>query len=163
METDADLKRDVEAELGWDPVVKTLSIKVTVRDGVVALSGRVEAYTERCAVERAAQRVNGARSIQLDLEVQLPPELQRGDAEIAQAARAALQWAAPSLMDDVQISVDDGWLTLEGEVDRGSLRKRVEEAMRDLVGLVGLSNRLTLTNSAAAAGAFLRAEYALGR
>jgi osmotically-inducible protein OsmY len=153
METDADLKRDVEAELGWDPVVKTLPIKVTVRDGVVTLSGRVEAYTERCAVEKVMQRLNGARSIKLDLEVQVPEELQRSDAEIAQAARAALQWSAPSLLDAVSISVDDAWLTLEGEVDRASLRKRVEEAMRDLTGLVGLTNRLTLRSPAAAAGA----------
>jgi osmotically-inducible protein OsmY len=163
METDADLKRDVEAELAWDPAVKALGLKVKVRDGEVTLAGRVQAYADRCVVEKLLQRITGARAVKLDLDVVLAPEDQRSDAEIAQAARAALQWAAPSLMDDVQISVDDGWLTLEGEVDRGSLRKRVEEAMRDLVGLVGLSNRLTLTNSAAAAGAFLRAEYALGR
>ena len=160
METDADLKRDVEAELAWDPAVKALPIQVKVRDGVVTLSGRVEAYTERCAVERAAQRVNGARSIQLDLEVRLPPELQRGDAEIAQAARAALQWSAPSLLDDVAISVDDGWLTLDGEVDRASLRKRVEDAMRDLTGLVGLTNRITLRSRP---GAALRIDAALMR
>lgn len=151
METDADLKRDVEAELAWDAAVKALPIKVAVRDGVVTLSGQLEAYTERCAVERALQRVNGARSIKLDLEVVLPPELQRGDAEIAQAARAALQWSAPSLMDDVSVSVDDGWLTLEGEVDRASLRKRVEDAMRDLTGLVGLTNRITLRSRGASA------------
>ena len=130
METDADLKRDVEAELAWDAAVKALPIKVTVRDGVVTLSGQLEAYTERCAVERALQRVNGARSIKLDLEVVLPPELQRGDAEIAQAARAALQWSAPSLMDDVSVSVDDGWLTLEGEVDRAERAGRRPRIVR---------------------------------
>jgi osmotically-inducible protein OsmY len=163
METDADLKRDVEAELAWDSAVKALGLKVKVRDGEVTLAGRVQAYADRCVVEKVLPRITGARAVKLDLEVVLAPEDQRSDAEIAQAARAALQRAAPSLMDEVQISVDDGWLTLQGEVDRGSLRKRVEEAMRDLAGLVGLCNRLTLSGSAAAAGAFLRAEYALGR
>lgn len=151
METDADLKRDVEAELGWDPAVKALGIKVQVRDGVVTLSGRVEAYTDRCAVEKAVQRVNGARAVKFDIEVVLPPEVQRSDADIAQAARAALQREAPSVMDDVDIGVDDGWLTLEGEVDRSSLRKRVEEAMRDLTGLVGISNNITVRGAAGTA------------
>jgi osmotically-inducible protein OsmY len=129
----------------------------------VTLSGRVLAYVDRCAVEKALQRINGARSIKLDIEVQLPPEDQRSDAEIAQAARTALQWSAPSLMDDVQISVDDGWLTLEGEVERGSLRKRVEDAMRDLTGLVGLSNRITLRTSATPASVSQRIQQALMR
>ncbi|MDZ5461299.1 BON domain-containing protein [Azohydromonas lata] len=162
METDADLKRDVEAELAWDPAVKVLGLKVKVRDGEVTLAGRVPAYTDRCAVEKLLQRLNGARSFKLDIEVVLAPEDQRADAEIAQAARAALQWSAPSLLDDVHISVDDGWLTLDGEVDRPSLRKRVEEAMRDLAGLVGLSNRIKVPG-AAAAGASARAQHAFLR
>lgn len=162
METDADLKRDVEAELAWDPAVKALGLKVRVRDGEVTLAGRVPAYTDRCVVERVLPRLNGARSVKLDIEVVLSPEDQRADAEIAQAARAALQWSAPSLLDDVHISVDDGWLTLDGEVDRSSLRKRVEEAMRDVVGLVGLTNRIKLPGGAAAAtGA--RAQHAFLR
>jgi osmotically-inducible protein OsmY len=151
METDADLKRDVLAELAWDPAVNALNLKVAVRDGVVTISGRLEAYSERCAVEKALQRINGARDFQLKLDVVLPLELQRSDAEIAQAARAALQWSAPALMDDVSLSVCDGWLTLEGEVDRPSLRRRVEEAMRDLTGLVGVSNKLKVPGSAASA------------
>ena len=39
MKTDVDLKRDVTAELGWDPAAKSTAIGVAVKDGVVTLSG----------------------------------------------------------------------------------------------------------------------------
>ena len=46
MKTDADLKREVEAELAWDPAVKSTAIGVAVKDGVVTLSGHLESYAE---------------------------------------------------------------------------------------------------------------------
>ncbi|NML18309.1 BON domain-containing protein [Azohydromonas caseinilytica] len=159
METDADLKRDVEAELAWE-AVNVAGLKVGVRSGVVTLKGSVEAYSERCALERALQRINGASAIRLDLEVKLPPECRRSDEEILEAAQDALRWHVPALADEVRLSVDQGWLTLEGELDRAAQRKRVEEAMREVTGLLGLSNRITVYGGLSAA-AFRRSQAAL--
>jgi len=39
MKTDAQLQRDVQHELGWDPAVKSTDIGVIVKDGVVTLTG----------------------------------------------------------------------------------------------------------------------------
>lgn len=143
METDAELKRDVEAELAWE-AVNVAGLKLSVRNGVVALKGSVEAYGERCAVERALQRINGAGAVRLDVEVKLPPECRRSDEEILEAAQDALQWHLPALADEVRLRVEQGWLTLDGELDRAAQRRRVEEALRDVTGLVGLTNRITV-------------------
>ena len=44
MALDSDIKRDVEAELKWDPVIDAGDIAVAVRNGVVTLTGFVRSY-----------------------------------------------------------------------------------------------------------------------
>ena len=44
MKTDANLKKDVTAELAWDPAVKSTAISVAVKDGVVTLTGHLETF-----------------------------------------------------------------------------------------------------------------------
>ena len=69
MKTDADLKRDVITELGWDPAVRSTAIGVAVKDGVVTLTGHLETFAEKHAASRAVQRVAGVKAIALELDV----------------------------------------------------------------------------------------------
>lgn len=144
MKTDADLKRDVAAELAWDPAVKSTAIGVAVKDGVVTLTGHLDTFAEKHAVSRALQRVAGVKAIALELDVKLAPGHQRSDTEIAANAEQALKWSTLVPPEAVRITVDHGWITLQGELDWEYQRRSVEKAIRPLMGVVGISNEIKL-------------------
>ncbi|NUO71766.1 MAG: BON domain-containing protein [Frateuria sp.] len=144
MKTDMDIKADVTGELMWDPAVNATNIGVAVKDGIVTLSGTVDTYMQKHSVERAARRVGGVRGIAVDLEVRLAPGHARTDSEIAQAAAHALLWHSLVPHDTVKVEVEDGWLTLAGEVDWPYQSASAEQAVRPLVGVKGVQNEIRL-------------------
>ena len=103
------------AELKWEPRVAPNEIGVAVKDGVVTLTGWVDAYQKKSAAEEAAHRVRGVRAVANDIEVRLPSTAERTDADIAAAVRA-LEWDAFVPVDKLDITVSKGWVTLRGEV-----------------------------------------------
>src|SRR6478752_5816140 len=117
MKSDTQLKADVTEELEWNPAINATNIGVMVKDGLVTLAGHLDTFAEKHAVERAVRRVAGVRGIALDLDVKLAKEHKRSDSEVAQAAIMALR--LNSLVPDgkVKVEVEDGWVTLTGEVD----------------------------------------------
>ncbi len=163
MKSDAELKRDIEAELAWDPMVRSNEIGVAVKDGVVTLSGHLETYSEKWAVEKVLRRVPGVKAIALELDVRLSPAHRRSDTDIAQAAELALTWHSLVPPEAVRVTVDNGWITLQGDVEWDFQRKSAEKALRDLRGVVGLSNEITIRRKATASGLEKRIEEALTR
>jgi osmotically-inducible protein OsmY len=134
-----EIRQDVVEELAWDNSLDAPAIGVAVTDGAVTLTGHVRSYAEKRAAEKAAKRVHGVLAVANDLEVRLPTSLQRDDTDIATAAASALQWRV-SVPYAVHVTVERGWLTLSGEVDWAYQRRAVENAVRDLAGVRGLSN-----------------------
>ena len=143
MKTDADLKRDVEDELAWDPSIGSTAIGVAVKDGVVTLTGHIATYAEKYAAQKALRRVAGVKAIALELDVRLSPEHRRSDTDIAVAAEQSLKWDTV-VPDQVRLTVDKGWVTLQGEVEWDYQRRSAEKAVRSLMGVVGVSNEITL-------------------
>lgn len=144
MKTDSELKRDVMEELAWDPAVKADAVGVAVKNGVVTLSGHLETFIEKHAVSRAVRRVDGVQAIALELDVKLEPSHQRSDTDIATSAEQALKWNVVVPKDAIRLTVDHGWVTLQGTVDWDFQRRSVEKAVRPLMGVVGISNDITL-------------------
>ena len=144
MKTDEQLKKDVAAELAWDPAINTTHIGVAVRSGIVTLSGTLDTYVQKHAVERAVRRVSGVRGIALDLEVRLAPGDARTDSEIAQAAAHALRWHSLVPEDKVKVEVEDGWIRLSGETDWAYQRASAEQSVRPLVGVRGVTNDISI-------------------
>jgi osmotically-inducible protein OsmY len=145
MKTDAQLKADVTDELAWDPAINATHVGVMVQDGVVTLAGHLDSFAEKHAVERAVRRVSGVRGIALDLDVRLPTEHQRTDAEIASAATSALSLNTLVPRGKIQVEVEKGWVTLTGEVDWGYQVASAEQCIRPLAGVRGLHNKITVT------------------
>ncbi|HVN32265.1 MAG TPA: BON domain-containing protein [Thermoanaerobaculaceae bacterium] len=143
MKTDIDLKRDVEDELEWEPTVDPAAIGVAVKDGAVTLTGTVRYYGEKWAAERAVKRVAGVKAVAEEIKVKPSESDQRTDSDIAQATAQALKWRiwVPS---QVKARVEDGWLTLEGEVKRQCERNAAEDAVRYLPGVRGVSNLISV-------------------
>lgn len=163
MKSDAQLKKDVEAELEWDPTFDAAHVGVSVKDGVVALSGHLDNYAEKLAAERAAQRVEGVKAVAVDIDVRLAPGHQRGDAEIAAAAETALRWHTLVPEDRVKVLVEKGWITLSGEVDWDYQRNHAAKAVRALTGVTGVTNLITLKPQVTPANITHRIQAALQR
>jgi len=163
VKTDADLKRDVTAELAWDPAVKATAIGVAVKAGVVTLTGHLETFAEKYAAERALRRVAGVQAIALELDVKLSPDHKRSDTDIATSAEQALKWNTLVPPEDIRLTVDHGWVTLRGEVEWDYQRRSAEEAIRPLMGVVGISNEITLRIKPKAADLSRKIEDALMR
>jgi osmotically-inducible protein OsmY len=144
--TDAQIRRDVEAELNWEPAVRDASaIGVAVTRGVTTLSGHVRTYAEKCASERAAERVSGVTALVSELDVHLPSSLERTDEEIAEAAvNAVINWSASIPSNSIRVGVSKGWVTLDGAVEWQFQRDAAEEAVRHLPGVTGVSNLIAL-------------------
>ena len=98
MKTDAHIKADVTDELAWDPAVNATGIGVAVKDGVVTLTGHLDSYAEKHAVEQAVHRVAGVRGIAVELDVRLATEHKRSDSDIAQAAAMSGFGSGPLLI-----------------------------------------------------------------
>ncbi|MDO8775814.1 MAG: BON domain-containing protein [Burkholderiaceae bacterium] len=163
MKTDAQLKRDVLAELEWDPSINATRVGVAVNDGVVLLTGHLDTFGEKQAVENAVQGVAGVKAIAVELDVKLEPHHQRSDAEIAAAIETAFKWHALVPEDRIQVKVEKGRVTLSGEVDWHYQRHNAELVVRPVTGVVGVSNNLTLREREASEYVTKRIQDALTR
>jgi osmotically-inducible protein OsmY len=144
MRLDSDIKRDVEAELGWEPGIEADDIAVAVRDGVVTLTGFVHSYGDRYAAEGIAKRIQGVAGVANDIEVNLPWDGRQSDPEIARDAVAALKDQLPHSADGIQVTVKDGRITLEGNVEWSYQRSRAGEAVRHIKGVKAVKNSLAI-------------------
>jgi osmotically-inducible protein OsmY len=142
MKSDLGIKQDVSDELLWEPAVDAAAIGVEVDHGVVTLTGHVQSYTEKLAAEHAAERVAGVRGVVQKIEVRLPGT--HADEDIAQAARSALEWHASLPSNRIEVLVENGWVTLSGEVDWPYQSELAARAVGTLRGVGGLINRLKI-------------------
>jgi osmotically-inducible protein OsmY len=141
------MQQNIIAELRWEPSVNAAEIGVAVKDGVVSLNGTVDTYAQKFAAERAVERVAGVRAIADELKVVVAGSFQRTDADIARAASNALAWDT-EVPDGVTVVVQDGWVTLSGKVPWYFQKAAAERAVRYLVGVRGVSDKLEVSHPA---------------
>jgi osmotically-inducible protein OsmY len=142
--TDEEIQKDVLNELKWDPRVQSTEIGVAVKNGVVTLTGWVDSFYKRWAAEEAAHRVRGVLAVANDIEVRLPVSAERTDADIAAAAIHALEWDAGVSIDNLDVTVSKGWVTLRGVVEWEYQKHDAERVVRRLKGVKGVTNLLTI-------------------
>ncbi|HEY9222883.1 MAG TPA: BON domain-containing protein [Variovorax sp.] len=144
MKSDTQIRDDVLAELRWDPAINETDVGVIVKDGNVTLTGHLSSYAEKYAAERAVQRVLGVKGVAVELDVRLPSNHQRTDAEIAAAVERAIEWHTLIPTEKVHPKVEKGWVTLSGEAEWDYQRRAAEGAVRNLLGVTGVTNLITL-------------------
>jgi osmotically-inducible protein OsmY len=144
VKTDLQLQQDVVAELKWEPSVDSTQIGVEVKDGVVTLAGHVGSYAEKWSAERAAQRVAGVRALAVEMDVRIQGSSQRNDVDIARAAESVLQWSVYLPAGAIKVMVEQGWITLSGEVPWNYQRRAAADAVRGLMGVTGVSDQITI-------------------
>ena len=144
MKNDNQLQKDVVAELSWEPCIQSKDIAVSVKDGIVTLNGNVPTYAEKFAAESAAKRVTGVSGIAEELKVNLTNAHQRNDGDIAKAATVALAGNTSIPQEQVKVVVENGWVTLTGELEWNYQRDYAHNAVRHLIGVKGVSNDLVV-------------------
>ena len=163
MRLDEDIKRDVEDELRSDPALDASGIAVAVTNGVVTLTGYVRSFRQRRRAEEDAKHVVGVVGLANDLEVRIPLIHRRPDPEIARDAIEAIKRELPYSWENIKIVVEDGWITLEGEVEWQYQRRRAEEAVEDVRGVTGVVNKIEVRPRVAPVEIKRRIEEALRR
>ena len=144
MSRDDQLQKAVLAELHWEPSITAAHIGVTAENGIVTLSGHVHSFRQKHAAEMATGRVKGVKAVAEEIEVHLPSEFKRDDVEIAGAALNRLFWNEGTPRDAIKIKVEKGWLTLTGEVNFHFQKETAEREVRNLIGVTGVSNQITV-------------------
>ena len=144
MSQDDHLQRAVLAELAREPGVTAAHIGVTANAGVVTLTGHVRGFVDKYRAADAAARVRDVRAVANELDVRLSAEDRRTDEDIAKAAIARLAWNASVPWDSIKVTVEKGWITLSGQVERYYQKDAAEQDLRHLLGVVGLSNEIAI-------------------
>jgi osmotically-inducible protein OsmY len=151
MSDDQRLKQAVLDELKWEPSVNAAHIGVSATGGVVTLMGHVESYSEKFAAEKAARRVKDVKGIAEEIEVQLPFNVKHDDEDIATAAVNRMNWDTSVPKDSVKAKVENGWITLTGEVDWHYQQEAAAHDVRGLWGVVGVLNQISIRSKPNAA------------
>jgi osmotically-inducible protein OsmY len=142
--SDKDLRQFIIDELDFEPSVDAANIGVAVENGVVTLSGHVASYAEKMAAEAAVRRVKGVRAIAEEIEVRYAFDKKTGDDEIAKRALDIIRWSATVPQDRIQLTVQNGWVTLSGQVDWWYQKNAAADAVRKLSGVSGVINNVTI-------------------
>lgn len=142
MSDDEKIRQRIIDELEFEPALNAAQIGVGVQEGVVTLSGHVRSFLEKHTAERAALRVKGVRAVAQEIEVRLPADKKHADDEIAARAIKILDWdlAVPSTA--IAVKVEQGVVTLSGDVDWAYQRAEAEQDMRKLSGVKSVINSI---------------------
>ena len=139
------LERGVIARLEDDPrIADSAEIAVAGDGGIVTLRGTVERFSQRHAAEHDARRVEGVYEVINHLKVNLLGVDRREDDEIRGAALQNLIWDAELPSDSIDVKVQDGWVTLKGDVSFQFQSDAAYDDVSKLYGVAGVTNEITV-------------------
>lgn len=143
MKTNEELQRDVQNAIKWEPQLNAAEIGVTAKDGVITLMGTVDAYYKKIEAENAAKNVDGVKAVVEEIEIKYSSNT-KSDEDIAKDALKALtdNWNVPQ--ERIQIKVEKGWVTLEGQVTWNYQKEAANKSIGHLTGVKGVTNRIKI-------------------
>ena len=116
---DEEISDEVSGALRLDPIVEKYDIKVTTVNGKVYLNGRVDSFYEKARAEDVASRQPGVIEVQNNLIVDYVWE-PKPDWAIKEDVESEFAWSLMVDGGDIDVSVENGHVTLTGEVDAWS-------------------------------------------
>ena len=145
MKTNEELQKDVQNALKWEPLLHAAEIGVSVKDGVVTLTGTVDSYTKKTEAESAVKSIIGVKALVENIEVKYASTYaKKDDNDIAKEIINAINWNWEVPNDKVKVKVENGWVTLEGELSWNYQRTAAKDAVSKLAGVMGVSNNITI-------------------
>jgi len=163
MNNDQELQKNVLEAIRWEPFLVNDNIGVSAHDGVVTLTGTVNSYIKKTHSEFAAKSVAGVKAVIEELEVRFDTHDEKTDSEIADDVLKALKLNLVVPQEKIQVKVEDGWVTLDGEVQWNYQKEAAKEALQNLSGIKRLTNNILIKSDAADAVEKKTIEHALLR
>ncbi|MFT6868483.1 MAG: osmotically-inducible protein OsmY [Cyclobacteriaceae bacterium] len=144
MKSNQELHTDIYNALKWEPLLHAAEIGSTAKYGVVSLLGVVDNYVKGMEVENATKKVIGVKALVENIKVNFPSNWSKTDAEIANEVLTGLQnnWLVP--IDKVAVKVEDGWVTLEGEMPWKYQKEAAKSEVSHLLGVKGVTNKIII-------------------
>lgn len=144
MKSDVQILQDVLDQLAWEPDITATDITVTVKNGIVTLEGLVNTYSQKVTAEEAVKKIAGVRAVAEEIQVRISPAYKKTDAEIAEAVLFALKWNSHIPDGDIKVMVQEGVVTLEGEVEWDFQRIAARNAIKNLAGVRWINNNIMI-------------------
>lgn len=145
MRNNAELQKDVQDAIKWEPLLNAAEIGVTVKDGVVTLTGNVDSYSKKSEAEDAAKNVAGVKAVVENINIKFSSDwAKKDDNEIANEILNAYKWNWKVPNDKVKVKVEKGWVTLGGELHWNYQKEAAKDAVKNLLGVMGVNNRITI-------------------
>ena len=144
MISDTELQRTVTDELRWNPSIDAKHIGVSAKDGIVTLTGYVTSYFQKKKAESLVKHIAHVKAVVDELELKLPNSARRSDLDLAESALEVLRLNVLVPSDKVLVTVDEGWIVLDGVVDWQYQRTAAEDAIRFITGVRGITNMITV-------------------
>lgn len=144
MKTNEDLQKDVQDAIKWEPLLNAAEIGVTVKDGIVSLTGIVDSYAKKVEAEEAAKQVAGVQAVVERIEVRLDTARAEEDHEIAREVVNVLKESQQVPTDHVLVKVEKGWVTLEGELSWQFQKEAAKQLVNNLISVEGLTNNIII-------------------
>ncbi|MBX4958191.1 BON domain-containing protein [Rhizobium lentis] len=160
---DITLRQNIIDELDFEPSIDAANIGISVEDGIVTVTGHVSSYSEKETAERVVKRIKGVRGIAQEIEVRIFGNHETSDDDIARRAVNMLDWNVSVPKGAIQVKVQKGWVTLTGKAEWQYQKNAAADAVRNLAGVVGLSNLIEISPSVSAADVKKRIEDAFKR
>jgi osmotically-inducible protein OsmY len=160
---DFDIKAEVKEALDWEPALDARAINISVKNGIVTLTGSVPSYPEKHAAEKAAGLIRAVKAVACELTVSLPALNARTDQDIARAAADAIAWNTLLGNTDIQVFVDKGRITLEGTVNWNYQRQSADRSVRYLAGVRDVNDHIVVVPRAEQVAVKSQIESALVR
>ncbi|NKK71032.1 BON domain-containing protein [Rhizobium leguminosarum bv. viciae] len=160
---DITLRQNILDELDFEPSIDAANIGISVEDGIVTLSGHVGSYSEKETAERVVKRIRGVRGIAQEIEVRVFGNYETADDDIARRAVNMLDWNVCVPKGAILVKVQKGWVTLTGKAEWQYQKDAAADTVRNLAGVVGLSNMIEISPRVSAADVKKRIEDAFKR
>jgi len=146
MKTDFEIQQDVMAELLWEPALNGTQIGVSVNQGIVMLSGVVDTYYKKVLAEKATKKVSGVKAVAEEITVSVRGGKTHTDVDIAKAVVNALEWNSSIDDSKIKVQVENGEVTLDGEVEWNFQKISAQKAVENLAGVRHIINNLHVKN-----------------
>jgi osmotically-inducible protein OsmY len=141
MKTNEILQKDVQDAIKWEPLLHAAEIGVIVKDGVVTLTGTVDSYAKKIEAEQATKMVFGVKAV---VEIKYGNYGKKTDEDIAKEIINAFRWNWSIPDEKIKVKVEHGWVTLTGIVNWNYQKEASNDALKNLLGIVGISNNIRI-------------------
>ncbi len=138
--TDSQIQENIEKQLKWNDSTSKENIHVEVQKGEVSLEGHVDAYWKTFRAEQVASDVIGV--IDIDNKLTVVPTATVTDQVIATEIANAIDRSYAVDVDNVDIKVKDGIVTISGELPNRAACVAALECAYNTLGVKGVKDRL---------------------